>query len=149
MAGRAYVPDRGDVVWLEFDPQAGHEQAGHRPGRVAGNLGAALLLDQAHAAARAFHQPHERHAVLERVVLRVDPLLGHRRLRRAAADGVVIDVERHLAPADAAGADDGIRGPHAHQSALLVVLGFAGKERGLLITCYHSKYRRYCPTYCL
>ena len=34
MAGRAYVPDRGDVVWLEFDPQAGHEQAGHRPALV-------------------------------------------------------------------------------------------------------------------
>lgn len=25
-----YVPSRGDVVWLHFDPQAGHEQAGHR-----------------------------------------------------------------------------------------------------------------------
>ena len=24
----------GDVVWLEFDPQAGHEQAGHRPALV-------------------------------------------------------------------------------------------------------------------
>lgn len=32
MAG--YVPDVGDVVWLEFDPQAGHEQAGHRPALV-------------------------------------------------------------------------------------------------------------------
>jgi mRNA interferase MazF len=30
----AYVPERGDVVWLEFDPQAGHEQAGRRPGLV-------------------------------------------------------------------------------------------------------------------
>lgn len=30
----AYVPDRGDVVWLMFDPQAGHEQAGHRPALV-------------------------------------------------------------------------------------------------------------------
>ncbi len=29
-----YVPDSGDVVWLEFDPQAGHEQAGHRPALV-------------------------------------------------------------------------------------------------------------------
>ena len=28
---RAYVPDASEVVWLEFDPQAGHEQAGHRP----------------------------------------------------------------------------------------------------------------------
>jgi mRNA interferase MazF len=31
---RGYVPDTGDVVWLEFDPQAGHEQAGHRPALV-------------------------------------------------------------------------------------------------------------------
>ena len=28
------VPDRGDVVRLAFDPQAGHEQAGHRPALV-------------------------------------------------------------------------------------------------------------------
>lgn len=28
------IPDAGDVVWLEFDPQAGHEQAGHRPAVV-------------------------------------------------------------------------------------------------------------------
>ena len=33
MAAR-YVPDSGDVVWLAFDPQAGHEQAGHRPALV-------------------------------------------------------------------------------------------------------------------
>jgi mRNA interferase MazF len=26
-----YVPDRGDLIWLHFDPQAGHEQAGRRP----------------------------------------------------------------------------------------------------------------------
>jgi mRNA interferase MazF len=31
---RRYVPDRGDVVWLNFTPQAGHEQAGHRPALV-------------------------------------------------------------------------------------------------------------------
>lgn len=30
----AYVPDRGDVVWLNFDPQAGHEQGGRRPAIV-------------------------------------------------------------------------------------------------------------------
>jgi mRNA interferase MazF len=29
-----YVPDRGDIVWLEFNPQAGHEQAGRRPALV-------------------------------------------------------------------------------------------------------------------
>ena len=26
----AFVPARGDLVWLQFNPQAGHEQAGHR-----------------------------------------------------------------------------------------------------------------------
>ncbi|WP_445143371.1 endoribonuclease MazF [Dyella sp. Tek66A03] len=29
-----YVPEAGDIVWLHFDPQAGHEQAGHRPALV-------------------------------------------------------------------------------------------------------------------
>ena len=29
-----YVPDRGDAVWLTFDPQAGHEQSGRRPAVV-------------------------------------------------------------------------------------------------------------------
>ncbi len=27
----AYCPKRGEVVWLKFSPQAGHEQAGFRP----------------------------------------------------------------------------------------------------------------------
>jgi mRNA interferase MazF len=31
---RDYVPDAGDIVWLHFDPQAGHEQAGRRPALV-------------------------------------------------------------------------------------------------------------------
>jgi len=30
----SYVPQRGDLVWLTFDPQAGHEQAGRRPAVV-------------------------------------------------------------------------------------------------------------------
>lgn len=29
-----FVPDRGDAVWLEFTPQAGHEQSGRRPALV-------------------------------------------------------------------------------------------------------------------
>ena len=29
-----YVPKRGDLVWLTFDPQAGHEQSGRRPAFV-------------------------------------------------------------------------------------------------------------------
>jgi mRNA interferase MazF len=31
---RRYVPDAGDVVWLNFTPQSGHEQAGRRPALV-------------------------------------------------------------------------------------------------------------------
>jgi mRNA interferase MazF len=44
-----YVPRRGDVVWLQFDPRAGHEQAGRRPALVLspesynGRVGLAIL----------------------------------------------------------------------------------------------------------
>ncbi len=34
MVARAYVPDVGDLVWLTFDPQAGHEQRGRRPALI-------------------------------------------------------------------------------------------------------------------
>lgn len=30
----SYCPERGDVVWISFNPQAGHEQAGHLPALV-------------------------------------------------------------------------------------------------------------------
>jgi len=29
-----YCPERGDIVWLDFDPQSGHEQKGRRPAIV-------------------------------------------------------------------------------------------------------------------
>ena len=47
--GRPYIPERGDVVWLTFSPQAGHEQAGIRPALVVspaaynGRVGLALF----------------------------------------------------------------------------------------------------------
>jgi len=31
---KPYIPERGDAVWLNFDPGSGHEQAGHRPAVV-------------------------------------------------------------------------------------------------------------------
>jgi len=46
---KAYTPERGDLVWVTFDPQAGHEQAGHRPAVVLspkgynGKVGMALM----------------------------------------------------------------------------------------------------------
>lgn len=45
----AYIPERGDIVWITFNPQAGHEQAGRRPALVLspkaynGKVGLALL----------------------------------------------------------------------------------------------------------
>lgn len=29
-----YIPDEGDIIWLSFTPQSGHEQAGRRPAVV-------------------------------------------------------------------------------------------------------------------
>lgn len=29
-----YTPKRGDIIWISFNPQAGHEQAGRRPALV-------------------------------------------------------------------------------------------------------------------
>ena len=43
------VPERGDAIWIDFDPQAGREQAGRRPAVVLspaaynGKVGLALL----------------------------------------------------------------------------------------------------------
>ncbi len=34
MVAREYVPDSGDLIWLDFTPQAGREQAGRRPAVV-------------------------------------------------------------------------------------------------------------------
>lgn len=34
MPAAGYVPEIGDIVWLDFSPQTGHEQAGRRPAFV-------------------------------------------------------------------------------------------------------------------
>ena len=31
---KTYIPERGDLVWTDFDPAAGHEQMGRRPALV-------------------------------------------------------------------------------------------------------------------
>ena len=31
MVSKSYIPERGDIVWLDFNPQLGHEQRGRRP----------------------------------------------------------------------------------------------------------------------
>lgn len=34
MSPTGFVPDRGDLLWIEMNPKAGHEQAGRRPALV-------------------------------------------------------------------------------------------------------------------
>ena len=34
MVKKKYVPERGDIVWINFNPQSGHEQSGKRPAIV-------------------------------------------------------------------------------------------------------------------
>ena len=48
-SAKPYIPNRGDIVWLQFNPRAGHEQAGWRPALVVspeaynGKVGLALV----------------------------------------------------------------------------------------------------------
>jgi len=34
MVKTSYIPNRGDIIWLDFNPQLGHEQRGRRPALV-------------------------------------------------------------------------------------------------------------------
>jgi len=34
----SYIPEQGDIIYLDFDPQAGHEQKGRRPALVVSNF---------------------------------------------------------------------------------------------------------------
>ena len=34
MKNGSYIPERGDVIWIDFTPQRGHEQRGRRPSLV-------------------------------------------------------------------------------------------------------------------
>ena len=49
MKKKTYIPDRGEVIWISLNPQAGHEQSGRRPALVVspatynGKVGLALL----------------------------------------------------------------------------------------------------------
>lgn len=49
MVKKDFIPDRGDAVWIAFNPQVGHEQAGRRPAVVLspapynGKVGLAIL----------------------------------------------------------------------------------------------------------
>lgn len=108
MVARAYVPDAGDLVWLTFDPQAGHEQRGRRPALIlsprAYNVKARLAIAcpiTSHAKGYPFEVPLPPGRKISGVVLadHVKNLDWHARRvvfeAKAPAD-VVIDVRERL-----------------------------------------------------
>jgi mRNA interferase MazF len=54
VGSKPYVPQRGDVIWITLNPQAGHEQGGRRPALVLspatynGKVGLAILCPLTH-----------------------------------------------------------------------------------------------------
>jgi mRNA interferase MazF len=95
MMPQQYVPDAGDIVWLDFDPQAGHEQAGHRPGlvlspRVYNALGLAFICPiTSHAKGYPFEVPLPPECGTSGVVLADQLRCLDWRTRNARPKGVV------------------------------------------------------------
>ena len=65
-----YVPEKGDLVWLDFDPQTGHEQKGRRPAvcvsqkKYNQKIGLALLCPVAsHIKGQPFEVVLENHSI--------------------------------------------------------------------------------------
>ena len=110
VARRRAVPDAGDLVWLTFDPQAGHEQAGRRPALVLspaaynGKAGLALVCPiTTQSKGYPFEVPLPGGGAVEGVVLS-DHLKSvdwqARRAQRAgrAPEPVVVEVLERLRP---------------------------------------------------
>lgn len=106
---RRSAPDRGDVVWLDFTPQAGHEQRGQRPALVLSpvaynkRIGLALLCPiTSHAKGYPFEVPLPAGFVVNGVVLAdqaksLDWAARHTRLVSRAPAPVVAEVLAKLA----------------------------------------------------
>jgi len=102
------VPDRGHLVWISLDPQAGHEQAGRRPALVVspasynGPVGLALLCPvTSHAKGYPFEVPLPPGVAVSGVVLADHVKSLDWRARRAeyagdAPETVVTEVTRRL-----------------------------------------------------
>lgn len=69
MARRRFIPDRGDFIWIDLNPRAGREQAGHRP--------ALVLSPKAYNRKTGVHSL-PRHPTRERVCLLSGPYDGRR-----------------------------------------------------------------------
>ncbi len=110
MVAARYVPDAGDFIWLTFDPQAGHERSGRRPGLVLSprryNQRAGLSLDcpvTSHIKGYPFEAPIPGGEEIEGAVLcdHVKSLDWQKRravfINKASAD-LLVDVRERLRP---------------------------------------------------
>jgi mRNA interferase MazF len=110
VVARSYVPDAGDLVWLTFDAQAGHEQRGRRPALVlsprAYNARAGLAIAcpvTSHANGYPFDVALPSAGTIAGVVLADHVKSLDWRVRRSALaarvpDAVVDDVRERLRP---------------------------------------------------
>jgi mRNA interferase MazF len=108
MVARGYVPDAGDLVWLTFDPQAGHEQRGRRPALIlsprAYNSRARLAIAcpiTSHAKGYPFEVPLPERGKILGVVLADHVKNLDWQARRAVFEGkapveIVVDVRERL-----------------------------------------------------
>jgi mRNA interferase MazF len=100
----AKVPSRGDLIWLDFTPQSGHEQAGRRPALVLspapynGKVGLALVCPiTSHVKGYPFEVALPRRRNLTGVVLAdqvksLDWRARHARIFGTVPSGVVTEV---------------------------------------------------------
>lgn len=108
MVARAYVPEAGDLVWLTFDPQAGHEQRGRRPALIVSprryNAKARLALAcpvTSHVKGYPFEVPLPSSGAIHGAVLadhvkNLDWEARGVRFEAKAPAEVVVDVREHL-----------------------------------------------------
>jgi mRNA interferase MazF len=109
MAATSYIPERGDIVWLTFSPQAGHEQAGRRPALVLSprtyNAATSLMIAcpvTSHQKGYPFEVALSQGASIQGVVLADHVKSFDWRARNIAfietvSDAVVKEVAEHLA----------------------------------------------------
>ncbi|MCL2433030.1 MAG: type II toxin-antitoxin system PemK/MazF family toxin [Clostridia bacterium] len=71
-----YLPKQGDIIFLDFDPQSGHEQAGRRPAVVMSN--------------NIFHARTNRMALVAPITNTTKPFPTHVPVERTKTTGVIM-----------------------------------------------------------
>jgi mRNA interferase MazF len=106
----AFVPDTGDLVWLDFDPRAGHEKAGRRPAVILSprsyNRAAGLAIAcpiTSHAKGYPFEVPLPAGSRVQGVILSdqvksIDWKVRHSQRIETLDEATIADVRARIAP---------------------------------------------------